>query len=443
MSRAALFLLLIVPQDGAYLPLREKDLASSGKEERLVFAYYYNRDDSVHRRELQEMGRMGVDVALVLGENPERLASLVQALEALRKEGRDRPRLAPAIDLSPLKGADLTVDEGKRRLYAIVHGFYSRVPPQAWTLVDGRPLLWLLPAPAGTKYDRGLGEALNEMAKADFDGRTLFLAADVTWRDLAADRAFAWGAAHDGPRELPVVSVGPGSISPERSRDDGKFYERAWYVALKLAPRWIAIETWNGVAEGTDVAESREYKTKYAEATQSGLRKFRLGETSARPKGKWTGASKALYTAKYLPHEQGLRPVESDEGTSEFIQLRGVAMLASKEKKAGARRYLSFDVDDSFAFFEKRSYEVTVEFLDTGEGAFTLEYDAWDRSLEPAARAVKSAGEKRFTATADWRTETFDLPDARFGNSQPGGSDFRLASDKRGVAVRRVAVAPK
>jgi hypothetical protein len=72
-----------------------------------------------------------------------------------------------------------------------------------------------------------------------------------------------------------------------------------------------------------------------------------------------------------------------------------------------------------------------------------VEYDAWDKALDSAARAVKSAGERRFTGTSDWRTEKFDLRDARFGNLQPGGSDFRLVAEKRGIAVRRVALVPK
>lgn len=443
MARLAFLALLLAPQDGPHLPLAEKNLVSAGKDDRLALAYYYAREGSSYRRDLQEMGRIGVDVALVLGTDPAQLEALARAHGELEKEGRDRPRLAPALDPSAVKETDLTGEEGRSRLYALLRAFYSRVPPRAWALADGRPIAWLLPPPPGTKFDKGLAEALNERAKGDFGGRTLFWVADVSWDGLPADRTFAWGAAHAGPRELPVVSVGPGCAKPARPRDDGKFYERSWYVTLRLEPRWVAIETWNGAAEGTDVAESAEHKRKYLEATEHRLRRFRLGEKAPLPKGPWTGAAKALYSAKYNPHEQGLRPVEGPEGAFDYIQLRGIAMLASKENKAGARRTLCFDVDDSFSFFERRSFEVEVEFLDSGEGAFSLEYDAWDKALAPAARAAKLAGERRFTATGDWRTEKFDLPDARFGNLQPGGSDFRLVTEKRGIAVRRVAVTPR
>jgi len=443
LALAALLALPWAPQDGPHLPLLEKDLPSSGRDDRLIFAYFYARDDAALRHDLHEMSKSGIDVALVIGSEPARLSALGRALEDLDRELRVHPRVAPAVDLAPLKGIDLTTDEGRRRLYALVAGFYSRMPPPSWVFVDGRPLAWLLPVPAGTRVDKGLGEELAKIGRRDFDGRSFFLAADVSWRDVPADRRFAWGAAHDGPRDLGIVSVGPGCGSPDRPRDDGKFYERGWYVALRLEPRWVAIESWNGGEEGTDVAESKEYKRKYVEATLQYARKFKLGEKIPLPKGKWTGAAKVLYTAKYFPHEQGLRPVAAEGGAFEFIQLRGIAMLASKENASGTRRSIGFDVDDSFSLLEKRSFEVSVEFLDSGEGTFSLEYDSWDPKLGPPERTAKSAGERAFTATGDWRTETFDLPDARFGNSQSGGADFRLVTEKRGIAVRRVAIVPK
>lgn len=441
--RLLLPLLLLAPQDGGSLPLTEKNLGGPAAGDRLLLAYYYPREDSPPRAHLLEMAKTGIDVALVLGGDAAALQALGRAVEELDREGRDRPRLAPVPDLASLGKADLGSEEGKKRLYGLVSGFYARIPPRAWAVVDGRPLVWLLPPPAGMKHDLGLVEALSELGKKDFDGRAFYVVADVAWRDLPADRKFAWGGAHDGPRDLPVVSLGPGCSSPERARDDGRFYERSWYIALRLEPRWIAIESWNGTAAGTDIAESKEFKRKYVEATQSYVRRFRLGEKTSLPKGKWTGAAKAIYTAKYLPHEQGLQPVEGEGAAPEFIQLRGIAMLASKEVKGVARRLLAIDVDDTFTLLEKRSFDLSVEFLDSGDGEFSLEYDSWDPALTPAARAVKSAGVRRFSGTGEWRTETFDLPDARFANGQPGGSDFRLVTEKRGIAVRRISVTPK
>ena len=68
---------------------------------------------------------------------------------------------------------------------------------------------------------------------------------------------------------------------------------------------------------------------------------------------------------------------------------------------------------------------------------------ALDRTLPAEQRAVKSAGKILFTNTGDWRVETFKLPDAIFGNGQPGGSDFRLSSDRRGLSIRMVMLLPR
>ena len=54
-----------------------------------------------------------------------------------------------------------------------------------------------------------------------------------------------------------------------------------------------------------------------------------------------------------------------------------------------------------------------------------------------------SAGSVAFTGTGKWKTDTFQLPDASFGNGQPGGADFRFSIDKRGLAVRSVIVIKK
>jgi len=101
---------------------------------------------------------------------------------------------------------------------------------------------------------------------------------------------------------------------------------------------------------------------------------------------------------------------------------------------------MGFDVDDSFCYFDQRAFEVAVEFLDLGEGEFSLEYESGDKTVGPEQRVVKSAGSVRFTNSGRWRTESFKLPDAMFGNGQPGGTDFRFVIEKRGLSVRAVMV---
>ena len=344
------------------------------------------------------MGKAGIDLALVpAGE----LEPMIAALDGLAKEGRKTPRLA-VVTADP-SAAD---------------PFYAAVPPRHAARIDGRPVLWLAPAPPNAP-------ALDPGLKKRF-----YVVAEVSWKDTPADRTYARGMTID----LPVVTVTPGASA----REEGKVYERLWFKAVKLEARLVAIESWNGAADG--VCETVDRKRKYLDLTHRFVRDFKVNEKPVMTKGKWTAATQVAYTIVYTPHEQGLRPVPVEDGLIDEVRLRGFEALSTKENKKGTVRRMCFDVDDSFCFFDRRSFEVAVEFLDLGEGGFSLEYDSGDRALAAEQRVVKTAGAVRFTGSGGWRTEVFKLPDAMFGNGQPGGSDFRLVVDKRGLSVRAVLV---
>ncbi|HYF00089.1 MAG TPA: hypothetical protein VEJ18_14310 [Planctomycetota bacterium] len=380
--------------------------AAQSADERAVFAVYYpGADDG---RELREMARAGIDVALVVADAAYDPAPLAAAADDLRQRNVEAPRLAPC--LAPAPGLDVA---------AVIRRFYDVLPPPCRAVVDDRPLLWLLPGPAGAP-----------VPPVELDGRKAFVVADRSW--TGADRVFAWGK---GPLDLDVVSVRP--VGP-RGREDGQAYDRAWYAAHTLGRKWVVVETWNGREDG--VSEGADRGRGALEATLRHARKHKTNQKTDLPKGKYTGQAKALFTMRYNPREQGLRPVDAEDGAHDQVQLRGVAVLASKERPPHRRRCLYFDVDDSFWYHEPRAFDVEVEFLDVGEGALRLEYDAADRRLALPERHAKSAGEQVFTATGDWKSVRFELPDALFGNNLPGGADFRLVTEGRGLILRRVAV---
>ena len=366
----------------------DQELRPLKAEERLVFAVW--RPDVELLRDLREQRRSGVDVALVAAPPP-------GFAELLEKAGDDRPLLAPFL------GGEAPVDA--------LRLFLERVPPRFRAQLDGRLLAFVGPAP-----ESGRGVPMDGL-RAAAPGESLDLVVDTSWTESPGERRWRSGGP---PEDRAAVTVAVGR--------DLADYEKAWYAALRLEARWVVIESWDHAL---------------AESTARHARKLRIREKTVLPKGKWTGAAKALYTAKYAPHEQGLRPLSTDEGAVELVQLRGVAMLASKEAKKGPRRALTFDVDDSFCYFEKRSFTLTLEFLDLGQGAFQVEYDAADRKLATSERHVRSAGETAFTGTGEWREVSVDLPDAIFGNGQPGGGDFRLTLEGRGIALRRVALTPR
>jgi hypothetical protein len=89
---------------------------------------------------------------------------------------------------------------------------------------------------------------------------------------------------------------------------------------------------------------------------------------------------------------------------------------------------LYFDVEDNW-LYQGNSSEVQIEviYLDAGTDTWSLYYDALDTP-------EKLAGTIRKTDSDQWRTFTFQLHDAYFGNRLPGGgehpgSDFYLASN--------------
>jgi len=404
----ALLLPLLTLQDEA---------ASFAKDARVAVALYTPRPDSKPETDVLELTKAGIDVALVdFDGNPESLHALVAACEERRKDKKEAPLLA--VYVRPGKDADLGAAER----------FYERVPPALAARVDGRPIVWLAPAPEGAAP---LTAALKRLR------RPPYLVSEISWKDAPADRVYALGSLRGFALDHPVVTVGPGTLD----REDGKSYERVWTKAIRLEPRMVLIESWNGEADG--VSETPERKRKYLDLTHRFVRDYKVNEKVPAPKGKWSSATQVAYTAVYNPHEQGLAPLLTEEGLFDALRLRGFEALSTKQNKRGSVRRLCFDVDDSFCYFETRSFMVAVEFFDVGEGSFSLEYDSGDRTLSTERRLVKSAGSVSFTGTGKWRTETFQLPDAAFGNGQPGGSDFRFSADKRGLTVRSVIVMKK
>jgi hypothetical protein len=384
--------------------LVQEEPRSRAPADRLTFVHYAPGPEPV--RDVAALGRAGFDVALVRWREGLDLAPLVAALEIVARSGAEPPLLAPAVDVAP--GADPASAAG-----SAIRAFDGAVPARRRAHVDGRPLLWLLPAPPGA-------------APPDLSAFRPWLVADASWAGLAADRAVRHGA---GPRDDGVISVPGGG--------DDAAHEKAWFAALRLESPWVAVESWEAIVAQPERGKQR------LESLDRLLRKFKLREKNALPKGKWTGAAKALFTMKYNPREQGLRPVPAADGAFDAVQLRGLAVLASKENPLGPRRTLGFDVDDSFHYHERRSFELTVEFLDLGEGTFRVEYDSADRKLPLPERERRPAGEGRFEGTGEWKEARFDLPDALFGNHLEGGADLRLVLDGRGIVVRRVALLPR
>lgn len=82
-------------------------------------------------------------------------------------------------------------------------------------------------------------------------------------------------------------------------------------------------------------------------------------------------------------------------------------------------RYMYFQIDDGYLYGGTNTATVRVTYYDQGNDTWELQYDS-------TAGAYKSAGVVQKTNTGRWLTREFVLTDARFANSQAGGSDFRI-----------------
>ncbi len=128
--------------------------------------------------------------------------------------------------------------------------------------------------------------------------------------------------------------------------------------------------------------------------------------------------------------EDGIRLVDGlPDGLTE--PMTGDPGRKSLTNTVGTERYFYFDVHDTYVRGGINSVMITVAYRDRGLTPFYLEYDAYDPD-RPDSKA-DGVTKKRVTVTNRansevWNTAYITLDDARFGNNQPGGGDFRLVS---------------
>ena len=98
---------------------------------------------------------------------------------------------------------------------------------------------------------------------------------------------------------------------------------------------------------------------------------------------------------------------------------------ARRTDQATGNPYMYFSVDDGYIFGGAQSVELSVIYYDQGNDSWRLEYDS-------SSGATKLAGTVQKTNSGTWKTVVFNLADARFANTQAGGSDFRIYCNNDG-----------
>jgi len=83
--------------------------------------------------------------------------------------------------------------------------------------------------------------------------------------------------------------------------------------------------------------------------------------------------------------------------------------------------YFYFNVSDSWAYQgSKQDVYISLDYFDSGGGSIALQYDS------VAGGTYKNGGTVTVGSTNTWKTYTWHVTDAYFGNRQNGGADFRF-----------------
>ena len=453
-----------------------RGLAGFGADDRLVMTYFYYwydeaslenpaltlrppegqpfdwRDPSWHRQQLADMADVGVDVALAVywGETAEwstgGLGAMVKAREMLLQEQVRPPAIGLMLDTNLYamivpdrpELADLTSDEGMSGFADLVGDYFEQIPACHQARIDGRPLVfvWRADTEDGDSFtfDQGTLDGVAELLEARMGVRPLFVY-ERTWIDHAAKAGktvvpeawYGWGAALNGPRfEDRTVAVGPGYDDRAiverpgyvRDRDDGRTYARDLRAAVLSGRRWLVLETWNELWEGTAIAETAEYGRDTLLATRRYVELFHtLDDAPARDGWYDLGTNEGSYLRRLAdtPQEEG-----------QYVVLDGRAAARAFYEEADAAAYFHFAVEPRLGIAADQPVTIDVEYFDEGQGSFYLEYDSGDLEARGDGRYATSRP-VLFEGTDRWRTVRFELADASFRGRQYGGyGDFRI-----------------
>lgn len=221
---------------------------------------------------------------------------MVEALDALAAEGAPL-KVGMFYDTTILANADLTSPAGKEYFYVNIRDFFSRIPPRHWAAIGGRPVVWLYDAWWVAAFDQSTFDYASRRFAEDFGGLRPHVVREQQWEmsrgdgrpeRIQTEGQYAWGAAVFGfnrdPR-LTVAEVGPGFTNTaycrsgpgcfDVDRENGAFYERALREAVESDRSILAIETWNELAEGSQIAETVQDGRLYIELTRAYADRFK------------------------------------------------------------------------------------------------------------------------------------------------------------------------
>jgi hypothetical protein len=312
-------------------------------------------------------------------------------------------------------------------------------------MLDGKPIVLLYASAFAAKWDKTLIDYTKAQFARDFGQRVPWIAPQDSWA-VKADGICAWGGAL-AFRNPGIGELGPGYDHSAvkgraplvRDREGGKFYEASWQKFLGRPSNFVMVETWDEFHEGTDIADSKEYGRQYIELTRKYSDRLKSGWKPPRPTGKFSSANTVSVQLAATNTEGGLRQVDCEDGQTTVVTEANRAALRVKPFQQSAR-YLYFIVDDSFKWADSMDLVLEVNYFDAAIGTLRVDFDGSDPAAPFSGAYSRSPTSVVLTGDKSWKTARFDLPGARFLNSENGGADFRLVGETTELNVGAVTL---
>lgn len=117
--------------------------------------------------------------------------------------------------------------------------------------------------------------------------------------------------------------------------------------------------------------------------------------------------------------EDGMTHISGGDGNTSPATIGG--HYCRTNATPGADSYMYFNVADTYAYQGSKPFlDITVEYYDTGTGYLALNYDSLSSAWTDGSSVT-------LTNSNTWKTATFHVGDAYFGNRENYGADFRIA----------------
>jgi hypothetical protein len=363
---------------------------------------------------------------------------------------------APAFYRSPRPGLNTAARPQGQGLFLLYNPNQSMWPKYcAGCITDVVPSYWkaaidAVHASAAGGIVLGTGQyTVAELQAAHMDGGYLYAELPTT-NENPYQTARQWELAMP-PNGWAIPSVTPGfandcaqaATTIAVSRQNGTTYDGQWAAMWNGPPLDdIAITSFNEWHEGTQIEPSS-----YGQAAtgsdvvcdpSAGARYQDYGSVGAYGYLYRTNDWVQRFAASPLPTvyatrasvSETLGAVNTDTGlsqldTSDGVTTPGFAMGRTARAATSAgnpRRYMYFSVQNQFAYAIPKGSRMTISvtLLDTGGGPVSLMYDGAKNAFTRAATSFPLTGGKK------WRTLTWKIPDAYFGDRENSGTDLRL-----------------